>query len=208
MNTEPTEGVYSVPIRRTRWTSFWIGMAAQFVSLLLAAAFIGLVLLLSTNGNGALLLLIAFGIWWGGFFFSIPLQKRYSRSFDLGRPGIRLVNDVLTVPVSNDLTLQFKLDEPHELRFGWFEVVMPSTGPTTNTRAVVTYATLSQAERHVFLVAEESVREAQAAGWSSSARLTQTAPVVRLWAKDIVALVETIRTRSSSTVVEPVNPWP
>ena len=39
LNTKPMEGVYSVPIRRTRWSRFWIGVAANVVSLLLVVAY-------------------------------------------------------------------------------------------------------------------------------------------------------------------------
>jgi hypothetical protein len=94
LNTEPIQGFYSVPIRRTRWTSFWIGVGAAVTAFVLgaalAAALVGLLVLLKVNGNGAVIIFV-FGLLWFGFFFlSYPLQRRYARSFDLRRPRIRL----------------------------------------------------------------------------------------------------------------------
>lgn len=194
LNTAPIESVYSFPIRRTRLTSFWIGLATNIISLLLAAALTALLMLSSIITSGVVVIMV-FGLLWGvGFFLSFPWQRRFARSLDLRRPGIRLTNRVLTVPVTDELALQFKLDAPYELNFGWFEVVVSSSGgPTSRTRAVTTYATLAQAGQHVFLKAEESVREAKSAGWSKSSSLAPSAPAVRLWAIDLVALVEAIR---------------
>lgn len=42
---------------------------------------------------------------------------------------------------------------------------------------------------------EESVREAQAAGWRESEKPEPFLPEVRLWAYDLVALVEAMRTQ-------------
>ena len=103
---------------------------------------------------------------------------------------------LLTIPVTDDRALHFKLDEPHELMFGWYEVVIPASGgPTTNTRALMTYAILSQGGRQLFLKAEESVREAQAVGWPNLTGSATPALGVRLWAGDLVALVEAVRMR-------------
>ncbi|HEX8847341.1 MAG TPA: hypothetical protein VF791_22045 [Pyrinomonadaceae bacterium] len=194
MNTEPREDFYSVPIRRTRWSSIWIALAAFFASSLLAAAFCGLLIWSSIKVGGAVIIIV-FGLLCGAmFFFSRPWQRRYARSFDSRRPGIRFAGGVLAVPVTDDLMLQFNLAEPHEWRYGWFEaVVATNAAPTTHTRAVLTYATLAQAGQQLLLKAEESVREAQMAGWPKSAEVPQTTPVVRLWATDLVALVEALR---------------
>ena len=190
--TEAVEGSCSVPIRRTRWTSFWIGAAAVFASLLLAVG-ISATLLLSSI-NGAVLIMILGVLWFGLFFLSLPWQKRYARRLDLRRPGVSFADRLLTVPVAGDLTLHFRLDEPHELMFGWFEVVIKSTGgPTTNTRSLMTYAILSQAGQQLLLKAEDSVREAQMAAWSNSTSPTTPNLNVRLWASDLVVLIEAIR---------------
>ncbi len=45
MKTQTVEVSCSVPVRRTLWTSFWIGVAAVVVTFILAAALIGLMLL-------------------------------------------------------------------------------------------------------------------------------------------------------------------
>lgn len=200
MKTEAAEVSCIVPIRRSRWASFWIGVAVVIVSLLLAAALAGLLLLLPVNVNGVLIIL-AFGVlWFGIFFFSLPWQRRYARILDLRQPGIRLTDGLLTIPVTDELTLPFKLDEPHELMFGWFEVVIKSTGgPTTNTRAFMTYAILSQAGQQLLLKAEESVREAQVAGWPNSTSSATPEHSVRLWASDLVVLVEAARARVRPT---------
>lgn len=191
-----------VPIRRTRRTSFWIGVAAVIISALLAVlslvALGGLLVLSKVNFDGFWFIFLFALLWFGLFFLSYPAQRRYARSRDLRRPGISLVNGILTVPVAQDLILHFKLDEPHELSFGWFEHVMTSAGgPTTNTRAVWTHATLSQAGRGVFLIAEDSVREALAAHWPKTTDASSpTTPRVQLWASDLVELVEAMRARS------------
>lgn len=190
------EDFYSVPIRRARWPSFFIALAAVVVSALLAAAFSGL-LILSLTGVGGTWVVIMFGLLWGGgFFLSVPWQRRCARALDLRRPGMRLAGGVLAVPLSDDTTLSFMLDEPYELRFGWSEAVTTTVAaPTTHTRTVTVYATLSQAGRHLFLKAEDSARPAQAAGWQKSEGLPPAETAVRLWADDLVALVEAMRTR-------------
>lgn len=191
------EGCYSVPIRRTRWPSFFIAVAAFVVSVLLAAAFCGLLMLSSTEVSGTWVVIV-FGLLWGSsFFLSVPRQRRYARALDMRRPGIRLAGGVLAVPMSDDTTLNFMLDEAHELRFGWMEAVVATVAaPTTHTRTVTTYATLSQAGQHLFLKAEDSVRAAQAARWQKSEGLPPSKIAVRLWANDLVALVEAMRTHS------------
>jgi hypothetical protein len=202
LKTEPREVFYSVPIRRTRWTSFWIGVAsavlAFILAALLAAALVRLLLLLKADGAGTAIVIVFGFLWFGLFFLSFPLQRRYARSFDLRRPGIRLADDVLAAPLPDGSTLQFKLDEPHELSYGWWDALVPNvTGPSMHSRVVVTYATLAQAGQQLFLIAEDSIREAWKAGWLRSPHLPQSKPDLRLWAEDIVALVETMRTRSS-----------
>lgn len=108
-----------------------------------------------------------------------------TRALDLRRPGARLSGNLLTTPLAGDTALRFALDEPHELAFGWFEAVTKSTGgPTTNTRGLVTYAILSQAGRGLFLQAEDSVRDAQSAGWPNKTSSTTPDLRVRLWATD------------------------
>ncbi|HEX8186722.1 MAG TPA: hypothetical protein VF586_00095 [Pyrinomonadaceae bacterium] len=198
MKTGPTEVIYSVPIRRTQWPSLFVGAAAVFASALAAAAFGGLLALSSNRADGAVVI-IASGMLWGTiFFFSYPWQRRCARSFDLRRPGIRVDGGVVAVPLADDSTSRFRLDEPHELSYGWSESVVSAAGaPTTHTRGVLTYATLSQAGRQVYLKAEDSVSEAQAAGWprAASGDRPPSEPAVRLWAKDLVALVETVRAR-------------
>ena len=201
METEPGEGFYGVPIRRTRWTRFWIGVASAVLALvvaaLLAAALVILLSLLKVDGGGTVVVIVFGFFWFGLFFLSHPLQRRYARSFDLRRPGIRLAEGLLAAPLPDGSTLQFKLDEPHELSYGWWDTFVPNvTGPTMHSRVVVTYATLSQAGQHLFLIAEDSIREAWKAGWLRSPHLPRSKPDLRLWAEDIVALVETMRTRS------------
>jgi hypothetical protein len=183
-----------VPIRRSRWPSFWIGAGAVFVSLLVAAGAAAALLL--TNLDGALLVIVFAVVWFGLFFFSYPLQRRLARSLDLRRPCVSLDNDILAVPVAEDSALRFNLAEPHELTFGWWEFVVKSTGgPTTNTRTVLTHATLTQSGQPLFLKAEDSMREALAAGWPKSPPNSEphAAPGIRLWASDLVALVEAMR---------------
>jgi hypothetical protein len=193
LTSKQSEVSCNVPVRRSLWTSFWIGAASALVSLLLAAALAGLLLLLPVNINGVIVILVFGLLWFGFFFFSLHWQRRYARSLDLRRPGIRLAAGLLTIPVTNDLTLHFKLDEPHELIFGWYEVVIKSTGgPTTNTRGLMTYAILAQAGQQLFLKAEDSVREAKMAGWPNSTSSMTPEHSVRLWANDLVALVEAI----------------
>ncbi len=158
MNTEPIEGVYSIPIRRTRWSSFRIGAAAQLISLLPAGAVSSLLVLSSIITDGVVVIMV-FGLVWGAvFFLSFPWQRRYARSLDLRRPGIRLANGVLAVPVTDDLTLQFKLHEPHELRFGWSETIVTNIGgPTTHARAFLTYASLSLERQKAEIVSRSAI---------------------------------------------------
>ncbi len=190
----------SIPVRRTRWTSFWIGVVSAFAALLLAVALSGLLLLLP-NINGVVVI-IAFGtLWFGLFFLSLPRQKIYARSRDVRRqqPGISLTGDALAVPVTKNSTLHFKLGEPHELMYGWCEHVMTSSGgPTSRTRAVWTHAMLSQAGQHLYLIAEDSIREAQVANWppAKSSEIHEYV-TVRLWASDLVTLVEALRARAA-----------
>jgi hypothetical protein len=193
----------TVPVRRSRWVSFWVGVAAVFLSLLSAAALAGLLLLLP--GVGGTWVVIAFGVlWFGLFFLSLPLQKRRARGYDLRRPGARLEGGVLTLPPGDGAALSFDLNEPHELSFGWFEIVTKSTGgPTTNARGLFTYATLAQAGRELLLQAEESVREAQAAGWPNRTNQGTPERSVRLWAEDLVALVEAARAHAPQAAKEP-----
>jgi hypothetical protein len=194
-----------VPIRRTRWTSFWIGVAAVVVSALAASTLVGVPLLLShATFDGAVVITVFGSLWFGLFFLSYPLQRRYARARDSRRPCISLADGILTVPVAKDSAPRFNLDEPHELTFGWCEHVMVSAGgPTGRTRAVWTHATLSQAGRRLFLIAEDSIREARSAGWPKTPDgSTPTTPRVRLWAGDLVALVEALRAWGRLTAAE------
>jgi hypothetical protein len=197
----------NVPLRRTRWTSFWVGAAAVIIAAVLAVLSVlalgGLLMWLKVGFDGVWFIFLFGLLWFGLFFLSYPTQRRYARSRDLQRPGITFVDGKLTVPVAQDFILHFNLDEPHELLFGWYEQVMTSAGaPTKNSRAVWTHAMLSQAGRELFLIAEDAVREAQSAGWPKTPDAsTPTMPRVQLWASDLVELVEAIRSR-----VRPVTP--
>ena len=209
MKPESVEGSFSVPLRRSRWMSFWIGVAAVVGSLLPASALVGLLLLLPVNIDGAVVIIVFSIFWFGLFFLSYPLQRRYVRSLDLRRPGIILADGLLSIPLTDDRALHFKLDEPHELIFGWFEVVTKSTGgPTSYSRGFMTYAILSQAGQHLFLKAEDSVREAQGAGWPNSTYSVTPALSLRLWASDLVILVEAVRAPARPTVPELQTPAP
>jgi hypothetical protein len=189
--------------------SFWVGVAAALLSLLSAAVLAGLLLLLPTVVNGAWVV-IAFGVcWFGLFFLSLPGQRRYARSRDLRRPGARLDGAVLTVPLEDDTALSFDLGEPHELNFGWYEVVTKSSGgPTTNTRGLMTYALLSQAGRELLLRAEESTREAQSSGWPNRTMPTWPDRRVRLWAGDLVTLIEAVRSHATPAASAPQKIMP
>lgn len=196
---EPKTESFSVPLRRTRWTSFRIGVGAVIVAALCAATlvglFAGLLASLKVTADGFWIIFL-FGLcWFGLFFLSYPLQRRLARSRDLRRPGINFSSGVLSVPLPDDSTLRFNLDEPHELLFGWCEQVMTSAGgATTNSRAVWTHATLSQGARHLYLIAEDSIREAQSAAWpKATMRESPATPRASLWAGDLVALCEVIR---------------
>ncbi len=209
MKPESVERSFSVPLRRSRWMSFWIGVAAVVGSLMLASALTGLLLLLPVNVDGAVVIIGFSILWFGLFFLSYPRQRRYARSLDLRRPGIILADCLLTIPVTDARALHFKLDEPHELIFGWFEVVTKSTGgPTSYSRGFMTYAILSQAGQHLFLKAEDSVREAQGAGWPNSTYTVTPNLSVRLWASDLVVLFESVRERARPFVPELQTPAP
>jgi hypothetical protein len=205
--SEAGEVLCSVPLRRTRWTSFWVGAATVIIAAVLAVLSVialgGLLMWLKVDFDGFWYIFLFGLLWFGLFFLSYPWQRRYARSRDLLRPGINFVKGKLTVPVAQDSILHFNLDETHELLFGWYEQVMTSAGgPTKNSRAVWTHAVLSQAGRELFLIAEDSIREAQSAGWSKTPDAsTPTMPRVQLWASDLVELVEAIRSR-----VRPVMP--
>lgn len=196
------EGSLGVPIRRSRWVSFWVGVGAAVLSLLTAAALTGL-LLLPPVIDGAWVVIVFGALLFGLFFLSLPRQKRYARSFDLRRPGARLDGGLLTVPLADDTTIRFNLGEPHELTCGWFEVITRGGGgPTTNTRGLMTYAILSQAGQELFLQAEDSVREAQAAGWPNRTSVKTPDRRVRLWAGDLVTLVEAVRSHAPTTATK------
>lgn len=201
MHREPGEVSYTVPIRRTRRVSFWVGLATIFIAALLAATSVaacaGLLLCLNVKVDGFWIIFL-FGLFWFGLFFlSYPLQRGYARSRDVCRPGISLIGRRLSVPLENDSTLHFKLDEPHELNFGWSEHVMTSVSYRGgHTRGVWTHAVLSQNGQGLYLIAEDSIREAQAAGWpKSTVPAKPSMPRVNLWASDLVTLLEVIRTR-------------
>ena len=195
-----TDGSLGVPLRRSRWVSFWVGVGAGVLSLLTAATLTGLLLLLPPAIDGAWVIIVFAALLFGLFFLSLPRQKRYARSFDLRRPGARLDGGLLTVPLADGSTMRFDLGEPHELTCGWFEVITRGGGgPTTNTRGLMTYATLSQAGQELFLQAEDSVREAQAAGWPNRTSVKTPDRRVRLWASDLVTLVEAARSHAPAT---------
>ncbi|HEY0082999.1 MAG TPA: hypothetical protein VGB61_09435 [Pyrinomonadaceae bacterium] len=203
LNREPGEFAYTVPVRRTRWVSFWVGLAAVFIAALAAAmsvaAFGGLLTLLKVEVDGFWIIFL-FGLFcFGLFFLSYPLQRRYARSRDLRWPGISLNGGVLSVPLEKKSTLHFNLGEPHELAFGWCEHVMTSVSyQGTHTRGVWTHAMLTQNGQGLYLIAEDSIREAQSAGWPKrTIPATPTMPRVSMWASDLVALLEAIRTRSA-----------
>jgi hypothetical protein len=200
--TRGIEGSLGVPVRRSRWVSFRVGVGAAVLSLLTAAALTGLLLLLSPAADGAWVVLFFAALLFGLFFFSLRGQKRYVRSFDLRRPGARLDGGLLTVPLADDSTMRFDLGEPYELTYGWFEVITRGGGPTTNTRGLMTYTILSQAGRELFLQAEDSVREAQTAGWPNRTSGKTPDRRVRLWASDLVTLVEAVRSHAPATATE------
>jgi hypothetical protein len=197
---EAAEDSFGVPVRRSRWASFCVGCAAALLSFLSAAALAGLLLLRPAATDGTWVVLVFAVLWPGLFFLSLPWQKRYARALDLRRPGARLVGGLLTIPLADDTTICFDLDERHGLIYGWFEAVTKSTGgPTTNTRGLMTYAILSQAGQELFLEAEDSVRQAQSGGWPNRTSPTTPDRRVRLWAGDLVALVEAVRSHAPAT---------
>jgi hypothetical protein len=197
------ERTLCVPVRRSRWVSFWVGVGAVLLSGLAAAALSGLLLLLPPVINGAWVVLLFGTLLFGLFFLSLPWQQRYTRSSDLRRPGARLDGGLLTVPLADAAAMRFDLGEPHELIYGWFEIITPGGGgPTSNTRGLVTYAILSQAGQELFLQAEDSVREAQSAGWPNRTNANTPDRRVRLWASDLVTLVEAVRSHIPATSTE------
>ena len=203
---EGAEGTLGVPVRRSRWLSFGVGVGAAVLSVLTAAALAGLLLLSLPAIDGAWVVLFFAALLFGLFFLSLPRQKRYVRSLELRRPGARLDGGLLTVPLADDITMLFDLGEPHELTYGWFEVITRGGGgPTTNTRGLMTYAILSQAGQELFLQAEESVREAQAAGWPNRTSVKTPDRRVRLWAGDLVTLVEAVRSHTPTAPTEVKN---
>ena len=100
LKAEAVEVTCSVPLRRSRRVSLWIGVAAAAVSLLRAAALAGLMLLWPVGVDGAVAVIVL-GFLWFGLFFGLRWLKRYGRSLDLRRPGIGLADGLLTVPVSD-----------------------------------------------------------------------------------------------------------
>ncbi|HZH30078.1 MAG TPA: hypothetical protein VEY11_04900 [Pyrinomonadaceae bacterium] len=201
MNTATREVSVSVPVRRTRWVSFWVGVAAVVAAavsaVLLVGALFALLSWLEVEVDGFWIIFLFGLLWFALFFLSYPLQRRYARSRDLRRPGISFIDGRLAVPVAQGSTMHFKLDEPHELVFGWWEHVMTSASyQGAHTRAVWTHARLTQAGQQLFLIAEDAVREAQSAGWPKTPdSSTPTMPCANLWASDLVVLVEAMRAR-------------
>ena len=185
----------NIPIRRTQWRSFRIGLGAVFAALLLAVGVCALLMWRCKNISAVLIILI-FGLTLFGLFFgSIPWQRRYSRSLDGRKPGVSLANGMLYVPVKEGSTLIFWTGQPIEVAFGWLEFKShASGGPTTSTRTVMSWATLSQTGQHVLLQAEDSIKEAQKAGWQKVTSPLAGAPMIRVWATDLVELVEFLRT--------------
>lgn len=192
MRTGPSEDSFSVPVRRSLMRSFMLGVAAAIVSLL-SAALLGSLLLLS-NLDGAVLITLCFSLWLGLFLLSYPLQRRLSRTLDSRRPGVTLADGLITVPIPGGAPLHLSLAEPLELKFGWWEYAVKSTGgPTSNTRTVLTHAALTQGGTRLFFRAEDSIRKALDAGWRKSPPPEISGhTAVRLWASDLVALVDVI----------------
>jgi hypothetical protein len=122
LQVKAAEVLCNVPLRRTRWTSFWIGAAAVIIAALLSVVSLvalgGLLMWLKVHFDGFWYIFLFGLLWFGLFFLSYPSQRRYARSRDLRHPGISFINGTLTVPVSRDFILHFNLDEPHELLFG------------------------------------------------------------------------------------------
>lgn len=197
-----SEGSLGVPLRLSRRVSFWVGVGAVVLSLLTAAALTGLLLLLPPFIDGAWVVLFFAALLFGLFFLSLPRQKRYARTFDLRRPGACLDGGLLTVPLDDGSTMRFDLGESHELTCGWFEVITRGGGPTSNTRGLMTYAILSQAGQELFLQAEDSVREAQIAGWPNKTSVKTPDRRARLWAGDLVTLIEAVRSHAPATATE------
>ena len=134
-------------------------------------------------------------LWFGLFFLSRPLQKHCARSLDSRRPGLTLSAETLSVPTPEDNAITIRPGAPYELTYGWGEYAAKSAGgPTSNTLGVLTHATLTQGGVSLFFKAEDSAREAEAAGWP---RVTFTEAEgrtqVRLWAVDLVSLVGAMR---------------
>jgi hypothetical protein len=193
LKTEASGATFRAPIRRSRAAGFLVGVACGLASL--SAAALGGLLISLIGVEGAAVLTVVGALWFGLFFLSRPLQKRCARSLDSRRPGVALSEGLLAVPASDGSALIIRLGEPYRLTYGWWEYVAKGTGgPASNTRTVLTHATLSQGGVSLFFKAEDSVREAAAAGWPRGA-FNEAAGRrhVRLWASDLVSLVEEIR---------------
>ncbi len=164
------------------------------LSALMAAAISWLVSLVLSKLSGTQLIILFTAIWWCVFFLSFSWQRRLARAIDSQRPGIYLKQGLLEVPLTDDRSLRFDLDKPSELRYGWSEsAVATVASPTMNTRVRLTYATISQNGQQLFLRADESVSKAKAAGWPKSECVESFIPAVRLWANDLVRLIDALR---------------
>jgi hypothetical protein len=193
MKPTSTKSMFRVPIRRSQWPSFLIGLAAAVLSALVAAAGCGVVLAtqLLPERAGAVIVL-TFGVaWFCGFFTRVPWQRRWSRWLDSRRPGILLANGLMTVPVSANRTLKFHLNEPYALRFGWY----------AHRRHSATWAIMSQGGEDLLLIAPMiSTRAARTAGWPvAGPSFQRITPSVWLWADDLVGLVEFMRGQAGVT---------
>src|SRR5262245_50310856 len=160
------EGVYNIPIRRSIWQSFFIGVAAIVLSGIVAAELAGLLMWITPTrpaqpperapvealtkrpprhaDYGALVVLGLGLVLFGGYFGSIRWQRRLSRSLDSRRPGIRIADGVMAVPVGAGRVLQINLSQPYSLNFGW------NTGRLFGTRAII-----SQGDKAVLLEAPQ-----------------------------------------------------
>lgn len=193
---EAADRFRNVAIRRSQGTSFGIGVAVVFVALLLAVGVCALLMWLLAKISAVAIILI-FGVtWFGVFFASIPLQRRYARALDGRKPGVSLSPGMLTVPVKPGSTLVFWTHQPIEVAFGWLEFISQGGGgPTSQTRTVMSWATLSQAGQHVILQAEDSIKAAQKAGWQKATSPLAGATKIRLWECDLVELAEYLKAR-------------
>lgn len=182
--------IVTIPLRR-QWTSLWVGAVALGVSALLAAGVAGLLAVLLVPGDGTLVLLGAAILWAGGFFGSVPWQRRLARRLQQRGPCLTLTPAVLQVPTSpTPLLLQREALAPVEA--GWIDTVVRSGGHATRwreTRIVVT-----QDGRSVILWADDSVQAAQQRGWPRLQPPLAEGVRVRLWAADVVLLGELLAT--------------